>query len=177
MRIREATADDADGIARLHAESWRTAYRGALSDAYLDGPIEAERTALWRERMEKPLEGQFVAVAESAGRMVGFVCAYGGHDTRWGTFIDNLHVAPDHKRRGIGARLMSEVALRAATAYPAQGLYLWVLESNTPALQFYQRLGGERAGNEIWTPPDGSDLPKIRIAWRNAETLIAMSGG
>jgi hypothetical protein len=37
--IRRATADDVGAIAKLHAESWRSAYRVSLSDEYLDGPF------------------------------------------------------------------------------------------------------------------------------------------
>ena len=173
VRIREARESDADDVARLHAESWRTAYRGALSDAYLDGPIDAERAALWRGRLGQPAKNQLVLVAESAGQMVGFACAYGGHDPQWGAFLDNLHVVPELKRQGIGARLMGEVASWSARNWPGQGIYLWVLQSNLAARRFYARLGGEDAGSDLWTPPDGSALPKLRIAWRNAEALSA----
>ena len=49
--IRDVRSEgDANAIAAVHAESWRTAYRGILSDAYLDGPIDAERRRLWRAR-------------------------------------------------------------------------------------------------------------------------------
>ncbi|MGH9392119.1 MAG: ester cyclase, partial [Vicinamibacteria bacterium] len=34
--IRRATPEDAVAVARLHTESWRSAYRGYLSDEYLD---------------------------------------------------------------------------------------------------------------------------------------------
>ena len=175
MQIREANSADAENIGRLHAASWRTAYRGALSDTYLNGPIEEERAAIWRERFERPTENQFVAVAEDRGQVVGFVCAYGGDDKQWGTFLDNLHVAGEYKRRGIGARLMAEVAAWSARVYPGQGVYLWVLASNAPARQFYERVGGENAGSDMWTPPDGSALPKLRIAWRDAGALSAMN--
>lgn len=173
MRIREALKSDAEDIARLHAASWRTAYRGALSDAYLDGPIEAERANLWRGRLEQPAGNQFVVVAESGGQMVGFACAYGGEHQRWGTFLDNLHVTPELKRRGIGAQLMDSVAAWSAKFHPGQGIYLWVLGSNQAAQRFYVRLGGENTGTDLWTPPDGSALPKIRYAWRSAEALTA----
>lgn len=176
MRIREANEADAESIARVHTASWRTAYRGALSDAYLDGPIEAERSELWRGRFARPAENQFVAVAEFPGHIVGFVCAYGGHDQHWGTFLDNLHVAQEHMRQGIGAQLMGQVASWSARAYPRQGIYLWVLQSNTAAQRFYERLGGENAGSDVWKPPDGIALPKLRFVWRHAEALLAMSG-
>jgi predicted N-acetyltransferase YhbS len=176
MQIRIARKSDAAEIARLHAASWRTAYRGALSDAYLDGPIDAERLAVWRGRLEAPAENQFVVVAESEGRLVGFACAYGGEDRQWGTFLDNLHVEPALKRQGIGAQLMGEVAAWSGKAYPGQGIYLWVLASNLDAQRFYLRLGGENAGADLWTPPDGSALPKFRFAWRRAEVLSAGAG-
>jgi ribosomal protein S18 acetylase RimI-like enzyme len=172
-QIRQALPSDADDIARLHAISWRTAYRGALSDAYLDGPIEAERAELWRGRLAQPAANQFVVIAESRGQAVGFACAYGGEDPQWGTFLDNLHVLPESKRQGIGARLMREVAAWSARAHPGQGIYLWVLGSNLDAQRFYARIGGENAGTDLWTPPDGSALPKVRIAWRSAEALAA----
>jgi ribosomal protein S18 acetylase RimI-like enzyme len=174
MRIRETKKSDAEPIARLHAESWRTAYRGALSDAYLDGPIEAERIDFWRSRFEKPAENQFVVVAESRRHIAGFVCAYGGHDRQWGTFLDNLHVAPEQQRRGIGARLMVALASWSIKAYPGQGIYLWVLESNAAAQRFYEQMGGENAGVDVWTPPDGSALPKIRFAWPDTHALLTM---
>ena len=34
-------------------------------------------------------------VAEEAGRVLGFACAYGREDERWGTLLDNLHVDPE----------------------------------------------------------------------------------
>lgn len=173
MHIRLASAADADAIARIHAESWRTAYRGALSDAYLSGPIAAERSAVWRERFANPPAGQYVAIAELDGDIAGFVCAYGGHDARWGTFIDNLHVLPAHKRLGLGARLMRDAAAWSMQAHPGQGMYLWVLESNAPARAFYERIGGEQVERGTWTPPDGSELPKLRYAWRDVPALAA----
>jgi ribosomal protein S18 acetylase RimI-like enzyme len=177
MQIRLARESDAESIARLHAASWRTAYRGSLSDAYLDGPIETERIELWRGRFAQPAENQFVVVAESNGRIVGFGCAYGGQDPQWGTFLDNLHVDPEHKRQGIGAQLMGRVASWSAAAYPGQGIYLWVLESNHAARRFYERLGAETAGSDIWNPPDGTALPKLRMVWRSVDALSAGVAG
>jgi excinuclease ABC subunit A len=40
---RAATPHDIEAIARLHADSWRRHYHGALPDAYLDGDLVAER--------------------------------------------------------------------------------------------------------------------------------------
>lgn len=172
LRIRPARHADASDIARLHAASWRSAYRGALSDAYLDGPIDEERLEVWSGRLAQPSDEQLVIVAECDGEVLGFACAYGAQDPQWGSFLDNLHVLPQRKRQGIGARLMAEVAAWSLQRHPDSGLYLWVLESNAAARRFYERVGGEYAGRDLWNPPDGTPLPKLRIVWRDASVLL-----
>jgi GNAT superfamily N-acetyltransferase len=172
MHIRPATLDDAPSIARLHAESWQTAYRGMLSDAYLDGEALAERSALWHKLMHSPLPDQYVVVAELDEQIVGFACAFGKSDERWGTHLDNLHVAYQHKGRGIGTLLMAHVAAWADAAYPGQGLFLWVLEQNIPARRFYERLGAIDAGAGSWDPPGGGSVTVLRYAWPSVQPLL-----
>ncbi len=175
MKTRIAVPADAAAIADLHAESWRVAYRGKLQDDYLDRTIYAERQALWEERFRSSSDNQFVVVAETAGGVTGFACVYGDEDATWGSFLDNLHVAPDKKRQGVGTVLMAEVATWSLRSWPANGMYLWVLESNTSAMQFYEELGGSRVGEGVWTPPDGGEYRKLRYAWDRLDELAAAS--
>ena len=62
VQIRFARLEDAQAIAELHAESWRYAYRGALSDEYLSVDIIADRLKLWQHRLSEPLDNQHVLV-------------------------------------------------------------------------------------------------------------------
>ena len=172
MQIRQATNSDAIGIARLHAESWRSAYRGVLSDAYLDREAVADRCAVWEERFRNPAAHQYVALAEIDGVMAGFICAYGAEDAEWGCLLENLHVSHAHQRTGLGTRLMAHAASWCANAHPDSGMYLWVLEPNFPAQRFYQRLGAVKVGQDVWSPPDGGAVTKFRYAWRSLEPLL-----
>lgn len=172
VKTRTAAAADAAAIARLHAESWRVAYRGMLSDEYLDEDIFGERSALWQERFQSPAANQYIVVAETGGSMTGFACAYGAEDKTWGSFLDNLHVAVEFKRRGIGAELIKQVALWSNTYFPGAGMYLWVLESNLAAMRFYEKLGGVRSGEGVWTPPDGGSYRKYRYVWERVDPLL-----
>ena len=173
MNIREADIEDVAGIALLHVESWRTAYRGAYSDAYLDGDVYPDRQRVWRERLTAPAERQFTIVAEQDGAIMGFACGRGDEDPRWGTLLDNLHVRPDEKWRGIGTRLIGEVALRTQRDWPASGLYLWVLESNAPARRFYERLGAQNEERTTSEPPGGGEVITLRYAWPVVASLVA----
>lgn len=53
-RPRLANPSDAEAIATLHAGSWRRHYRGAYSDAFLDGDVVSDRLAVWAERLREP---------------------------------------------------------------------------------------------------------------------------
>jgi GNAT superfamily N-acetyltransferase len=172
MTPRPAGVEDVPEVAAVHADSWRTAYRGALSDEFLDGDILRNRLELWQARLSAPSPNQLVLVAEHEGRIAGFACAYGADDQRWGTLLDNLHVRRELHGRGIGRQLMVEVAAWNQRHYPDQGIYLWVLEQNQPAQGFYRRLGAFDAGGDVWAPPGGGSVPRRRYAWSAPGSLL-----
>ena len=165
MNLRPALPADSQGIAALHAASWRTAYREALSAAYLAGDIVADRAALWEARLRQPAPNQHVLVAHAGADLLGFACVFTGDDATWGSLLDNLHVGRQAHRRGIGSQLLQAVARHSAAACPQAGLYLWVLAINTGAQRFYEAHGAEMVGTDVWTAPDGSRPPCFRFAW------------
>ncbi len=76
-------------------------------------------------------------VALDNGRLVGTVLA--GDDGRRG-YLHHLAVHPDHRRRGLGQRLLAEavVALRAATNKKCHG---FVFRKNLEGLDFWRSAG------------------------------------
>lgn len=181
MILREADAGDIEAIARLHAESWRTAYRGQYSDAYLDGPVIDDRLAVWHERLTAPAPNQHTIVADDAASagsaLAGFACAFGADDARWGTLLDNIHVDPGRKRGGIGTLLIVEMARWAHEQHPDIGFYLWVLEANAPARRFYERLGARNAEAATSEAPGGGSIVGLRYVWDTPGALLAAASG
>jgi len=173
IEYRPANPLDADAIASLHARSWRENYRGAFSDAFLDGDLLGERLRVWRERLDHPAGNQLVQLAVDGANLVGFVCAYGAHDPEWGSFVDNLHVATASKRNRIGSSLMRQAGAWLASRYPDLGVYLLVLEVNSSARRFYERLGGRDAGVSTMETHGGAVVRSCRYAWPRAELLSA----
>lgn len=164
---------DAEQVARLHAASWHRTYRGILRDDYLDRDVRQDLLSLWTERLTTPPGAQFARVADDAGVIRGFACSSGAEDRMWGTLLDNLHVAHDSKRLGIGAALVRDAAAWCDERYPGTGLYLWVYEANTEAQRFYQRLGGAEVGREVKENPGGGSAVTLRYAWRSLAPLLA----
>ncbi len=176
VKIRIAQQDDSAAIAVLHAASWRSTYRGILSNEYLDGDITSERKTFWEQRFKDPKAHQYVVVAEDRANVIGFACAYGNEDEQWGTMLDNLHVRPVLKRQGIGSKLIMDVASWCSKIYTGKGLFLWAFEHNVHARRFYERLGGVVSGSMIWTAPDHTAVTELRYAWENASQLIPCEG-
>jgi ribosomal protein S18 acetylase RimI-like enzyme len=177
MRYREATADDVEAIAQLHADSWRRNYRGAFRDAFLDGPVVGERRTVWAERLTGPASSRYTVVAEQDAKVVGFVHTIFDDDPTWGALVDNLHVVHDLKRHGVGRHLMAASAQAVVGRANNTGLYLWVLQQNTTAQAFYDAIGGRRVGEGVSDPPGGGTAPTFRYAWPDPAALVRASGG
>jgi ribosomal protein S18 acetylase RimI-like enzyme len=165
MRFRLASLADAALIADLHTRSWQQAYRGILTDTYLNGPIAAERAVVWHERLSNPPANQWVVLAEENGQAVGFICLYLDHDPALGTLVDNLHVEPGLKGQGIGAQLLQKGANVAATYASRPCFHLYVLARNQRAVGFYDRMAGQRVNHETHHTPDGGRHPVYCYAW------------
>jgi ribosomal protein S18 acetylase RimI-like enzyme len=174
LTIRTAHAGDLASIAGLHATNWRLAYRGILSDRYLDHELEHDRLADWQGRFAAPAPGQFVIVAEDLhGTLLGFACAYGKNDPAAGTLVENLHAHPAFRNLGIGKAMLAHLAEWSMSRYPGDALHLWVLSANLPAIGFYQRMGAINDHSEIWDAPDGSRVPELRFTWYQPAKLIS----
>jgi GNAT superfamily N-acetyltransferase len=131
IAIRHATLADASEVAAIHCASWRDAYASVLDEAFLRGPIEEDRRALWSDRLENPDEARIVLLADVAqATPAGFVCAYRDLDSVWGSWIDNLHVRPAMRGKGIGEYLIRAAARALAADSKTIGLHLWTFESN-----------------------------------------------
>jgi ribosomal protein S18 acetylase RimI-like enzyme len=171
LRYRPANHGDASGIAALHAENWRRAYRGNFRDDYLDGDIFSERQSVWNARLGNPAANQYVCVATREAQIVGFVCAFGSHDGEWGSFIDNLHVETHAQRSGIGSALMREAGTWLSSLFPAERVFLLVWEFN-PAQVLYERLGGRSSGIVEVENPGGGIGRYFRYVWERPSQLI-----
>ncbi len=172
ITLRIAVCGDAAHIARLHDEVWRATYRDLATPAAWEALTEAVRRARWDEVLGEDHPRRTTLVAEQGGRIIGFgtACApteavFGGRgEVRW------LHVDPAAQGRGVGRRLMSALSRQLAD-WGYGGCALAVVVGNAPAMLFYERLGGRRAGG--FTDP-GPLWPSDNIVfvWDELSALI-----
>jgi GNAT superfamily N-acetyltransferase len=173
MVIRDANESDVVGIANLHAESWRATYRGILSDDYLENHAHQDRLAVWQDRLARTdLKPMFVIVADIGSQLAAFACVFPEEDAVFGSFLDNLHVAPHLTGQGLGRQLLSEIARRLLKNGSHMGLCLWVIEQNRRARQFYERAGAMVVGSATKTSPDGQSVVALRCYWTDPANLL-----
>jgi len=173
ITFRTALPSDSARVAELHAASWRSAYRGFLSDAYLDTDIVAERAQVWQARLVPPSERQYVLLAEEEHNLIGFACVLLDEEPAWGACLDNLHVRPSLIGQGLGGALLTQALRWVAQTEPGWPMHLWVLAGNTAARRFYVRHGGELVEHATKHLPDGSMPPVCRYLWRDPARLRA----
>src|SRR5262245_2863669 len=166
--IRPATEEDAALIAAIHAASWRDAYAHILTPEFLGGCIDADRLAVWSQRLSDRPATQLVNVAcDSSGLVQAFICSYCDFDPVWGSLIDNLHVRPQARGRGIGERLFRDAAAQLSAKASSSGLHLWVFEANVAGLRFYRRLGGRVVEKDNSSIPAAGGKTVLRVHWPN----------
>jgi len=173
LLIRRGVVDDAVEVSKMHAETWRTSYRGLVPDALLDGLTDDRWENGWRRAFESMDPTRVVHVAEIDGRIAGFA---GGGRARPGAppgyvgEVYALYVRPVHQRHGIGRRLLKAAAL----GFVERGLVpivIWTLFANPGSRGFYEAAGGTVIG-EKREPFDGYELHEVAYGWRDPAPLL-----
>ena len=154
--IRQATPADTKVIREL--------IRGLAEYERLSHIFVLEEDRL-REHLFGPRPFAEVLLAEEDGKAVGYALFFHNYSTflgRPGIYLEDLFVLPEHRGKGHGKALLAAVA-RIATERGCWRLEWVVLDSNKPAMEFYESLGAV-AMNE-WT------------VWRLTGDALAALGG
>ncbi|SHG45360.1 GNAT family N-acetyltransferase [Streptoalloteichus hindustanus] len=133
-RVRPVRESDVERVVELVydlAEYERARHECHLTPDQLRAALFGERPAL------------FGHVAEVDGEVVGFALWFLNFSTWRGThgiYLEDLYVRPDQRGSGLGRALLTELAEECVRRGYSR-LEWWVLDWNTPAINFYKSLG------------------------------------
>ncbi|MDE2490456.1 MAG: GNAT family N-acetyltransferase [Elusimicrobia bacterium] len=167
MKIRPARLEDCETIARVHVDSWRTAYRGLVPDEVLDGLSVADRARARREQFVRNGASQSSLVAEDpASGIVGFSIAGPARSgpERYDGELYAIYLLASVRRRGLGRRLFAE-SVAALRAFGHRAMLVWVFEGNPPARAFYERMGGRLLPDKKFLEIGTALLPVVAYGW------------
>ena len=158
--VRKATEQDISRIAEITVYSWRTAYRGIMSDEFLFNKrsvIETSKNIL--ARFNDP---QFDIDVYDDGIIKGFAIHHPAEDEDLAYAYDlmSLYVEPQFKGLGIGSELIQSVEKQAKDK-DFKSMVIWTLEKNESAIAFYEKHSylqdGIKEHRDIW----GADIIRL----------------
>lgn len=136
--IRQVVITDASDLAKIHVETWRKAYKGIVPNSVLSKMSYENRLTYFNQAVNHEKN----VVYETEQGILGFM-TYGecrdmdlnmSYGEIWG-----IYVHPDFWGQSIGTSLM-QWAITYFKDNKKQAVVLWVLEDNTNACMFYERL-------------------------------------
>jgi GNAT superfamily N-acetyltransferase len=171
MLIRSADISDANAIAKVHVDSWRSTYAGILPDRYLASLSYVKRAQFWARILSKPNAREFIYVVEDiAGEVIGFASAgpeRSGSTTYRGELYA-IYLLERFQRQGIGRSLIVEVAKKLLEQDISSMLVLVLAEN--PSQVFYETLGGELLFvKQIWFA--NKQVVEVAYGWPHLHKL------
>lgn len=141
VTLKTATPEDARTLAYIQTESWKSAFRGILSDENLGQRTSLEKTeAMYQRVLADPAMHLTI---ETVDEKPHCIACWSRNRAGLGETVAELiciHSLPDNWRRGYGSMMM-ELVLAEMKAAGYIEVILWVFEKNTRARGFYEKHG------------------------------------
>lgn len=173
MKIREASFPDAPGIARVHVNTWRSAYRGIVPESILNELSYEQKERQWRETFRGTRHQEFVYVVENEARQIVGFASGGPALSKKGSLyrgeLFTIYILDAYQQQGLGHRLFFQVVERLLTL-ELTSMLIWVLAEN-PARRFYESLGGKRVKTSSYEIK-GIYLKQIAYGWPDITRLV-----
>jgi GNAT superfamily N-acetyltransferase len=167
VSVRRAVAADAAAISEIYALSWKTAYRGIVLQPYLD----QLKLDFWQSKFQNwinhnEMMANLLCVDSNPVGCVAYCKARDSEYSDWGEIV-SIYMHPDYFRKGYGKMLM-DTALKNLSLSGYQDCYLWVLDENTSAQQFYKKNGFTGNGDKCTCEIMGKQLTDLRYIRKTA---------
>lgn len=164
--VRDATVDDAGGIAHVHTRTWQIAYDHVFPTARLAGIVEEHRAERWREILARPPEARtHTLVVEGEDGVVGFAHVGPTRDPEGSQELVGelyaIYVLPEAWGGGIGRALMGEVLERLRGDGYREAI-LWVIEDNPRTRRYYELAGWQLDGGTKEESVLDVPVPQVR---------------
>lgn len=168
FNIRKADESDALDIAKVQVDSWRTTYKGIVSDDYLDRLDYKKREEVWKKAV---VQNTAFLLIGNEDETVGF--AVGGPER------SEEHVGFDGELYAIylyeeaqgngGGRQLFDAVVSDLIERGFESMIIIALEDN-PACGFYEKMGGVVIGKEK-SEIGGDEFTELVFGWRDIKKI------
>ena len=155
IKIRNATLEDIESVAKLHVDSWHETYAGIISQDYLDNMKNNLEKRIQRMKNEFNLRTMIVVTLND--EIVGFSEFVFSNEFSKDLDIDcelcGLYIKNGYKHLGLGS-IVFEYVTNLFKEQNKKKMGLWCVKENEPAISFYKKKGGEFTKEKMFTIAD-----------------------
>lgn len=170
MIIRKAELSDAQGIAKVHVDCWRTTYKNIIPNEFLDRLSYGQRTDLWIKNISNNQNYIFVAENDE-GHIVGF--ADGGkretNKVEHSGDLTSIYILQEYQGMRIGKKLVQHLFSKF-DELGYKTIFVEVLEDNK-SRYFYESLGAEWLKTEN-IKIAGTELNLLVYMWKDITPVL-----
>jgi len=171
IHVRRANSNDAEAIAKVHVETWRTTYKGILTADFLSNlSIDQSRITLETFLLDEKTHAMYVAV-DNSKHVVGFVSCGPNRDSdpAYEGEVYAVYVLHGMQRQGTGRQLMQSAVIDLKSR-GFNSMIVWVLADN-PSRQFYEQLRGEHVQTRTITV--GGNQLECGYGWKDLILILS----
>ncbi len=167
MIIREPILSDVSNIAKIHVDTWRTAYRGIVPDKYLEELSYEKKAKAWESIINGEIkDSRYIFIAEDEDHgVIGFVTcgAEREGDAVYRGELYAIYVTDEYQNSGVGGLLFKRVTEKLIEL-GFNSMLIWALEDNHKARRFYEIKGGKKI-KEKCVDIGGEKLKEVAYGW------------
>jgi GNAT superfamily N-acetyltransferase len=140
--IRKAIAGEEKDVAHVIIQTWKTAYKGIIDNAFLDAMDENGEKRLSGIRQD--IAKGKIYVASVDGKVVGIAIYGNARDDKYAGRgeLYALYVLDEYQNMGIGRRLIN--AVKNDFCQNGYKNFIIACLSENPSCRFYEKMGGKK---------------------------------
>lgn len=145
-KICYADINDSRILGEIHSQSWKVAYKGIIPDEILNGITTEKRQKYFEKALMEGWEEDAIIYRDN--KAVGLICIGKCRDADKDDFygeIWGIYLLPEYFSMGIGSKLI-DWGLDELRKRNYDKVTLWVLENNSNARIFYEKIGFQHDG-------------------------------
>lgn len=163
MKIRHIKeSDDKKEISKIYEDSWKFAYAGIIPKNYLESIPKGH----WIPHLENKNMNNLVLIKD--GKFIGTSSCCHSRSKEFENFgeIVSIYLLPEYTGKGYGNKLF-EATLNELTELGYKDVFLWVLEENNRARQFYESQKFKISNKFNYINIGGKNLKEIAYIYKN----------
>ena len=154
------SSDNRNAISQIYEESWKNAYSGIIPQDYLDSIPKGQ----WAKNLDTPGWHTMVCIENEEYIGTSSFCKSRFEQYPDSGEVISIYFLPDHLRKGYGSKLM-EAVICELQKQGFKEVFLWVLEENSCARQFYEKFGFVYTSDYREDNIGGKDLREVRYVY------------